>query len=254
MGRNFVCGDTHGSERDTLKMSSRKWPEGKTLTKEDVLFQLGDFGWIWYPLHGFNKEQDNWLDWIANKPWTTAVVLGNHENYDIIATLPWTQKWGNDVQYYEIENGNRIYFLKRGAIYEVNGQKILAIGGAHSIDKGNRIEGQSWWRQEDITQAEIDNCLDELSKHEDEVDFVLTHTCPDKYVTTFVPQHLLSSLGGKRHDFTAKFLEVVNNQIKFHQWHFGHFHMDKMHIGINGDYMRCHYMGTPFELELEEVL
>lgn len=247
MARNFVCGDTHGSEQDTKKMNTRNFPEGKELTKEDVLFQLGDFGWIWYPLFS-NKEQDHWLDWIANKPWTTAVVLGNHENYDVIETLPWTKKWGNDVQYYEIENGNRIYFLKRGAIYEVNGQKILAIGGAHSIDKNNRTPGKSWWPQEDITPAEIDNCLDEIDAHNYEVDFVLTHTCPDTYVTEFVPDTMLFALGGKKNDFTAKFLEEIDNRVKYKEWHFGHFHWDKIHIDENGDYFRCHYEGSPVEL------
>ena len=46
----FVCGDTHGMTKDTQKLNSENFPEQKELTKDDVLIQLGDFGWVWFPL------------------------------------------------------------------------------------------------------------------------------------------------------------------------------------------------------------
>ncbi|HEO98899.1 MAG TPA: metallophosphoesterase [Epsilonproteobacteria bacterium] len=42
-GRIFVCGDTHGMCEDTQKLNGRNFPEQKSLTKNDVLIQLGDF-------------------------------------------------------------------------------------------------------------------------------------------------------------------------------------------------------------------
>lgn len=57
----FVCGDTHGMTKDTQKLNSDNFPEQKKLTKEDLLIQLGDFGWVWFPL-GKNKEQEYWLE------------------------------------------------------------------------------------------------------------------------------------------------------------------------------------------------
>lgn len=259
--RLFVCGDTH-IPSDIQKLSMRNFPEQKQLTKDDVLVQLGDFGGLWYPI-GTNKEQEYWLDWLANKNFTTAVVLGNHENYDIIETLPWETKWGNDVQYYEIENGNKIYFLKRGATYNINGKKILAIGGANSIDKAHRQEGVSWWAKEDITYAEIENCFQDLDINGYEVDYVLTHTCPSRLVMEFI--FITEWNAGKKKCATAEFLDEIDNRVTFKEWHFGHMHMDYRHIDktpetipeyrkMHGDeeytdgVYHCHYNNSPHEL------
>ena len=98
-----------------------------------------------YGFHlGQNKEQEYWLDWLTSRNYTLAVVLGNHENYNIIETLPLEMKWGNEVKVLQRKDGN-IYFLKRGAVDEINGRKILTIGGAESIDKESRIINISWW-------------------------------------------------------------------------------------------------------------
>ena len=173
----FVCGDTHGRSQDTKKLNSRNFPEQKELTKEDVVIQLGDFGWVWYYSFENNKEQEYWLDWFAKKNYTLAIVLGNHENYDIIEKLPWIEKWGNQVQVLSRKVGE-IYFLKRGAIYEINGRTILTIGGAYSIDKSFRALGVSWWSQEELSREEIDNCLNEIEQSDKQFDYILTHTCP----------------------------------------------------------------------------
>jgi len=247
--RLFVCGDTH-SPHDIKKLSGKNWKEQKELTKDDVLVQLGDFGGIWYPL-GLNKEQEYWLEWLAAKKFTTAVVLGNHENYDVIETLPWTTKWGNELQYWESPKGNRIYFFKRGAIYNINGHKCLTIGGAHSIDKAYRTEGQSWWRQEDITAKEIEACFVELDEKGYDVDYVFTHTCPARMVMEFV--HLTMYNQGKLKDFTAEFLEEIDNKVDFKEWHFGHMHCDWKYIeknddGTDGDTYWCHYNKSPHEI------
>ena len=243
MGRVFVVGDTHGMPRDTKKLNTKNFPEQKELTKEDVVIQLGDFAWIWYAL-GKNKEQEYWLDWLANKNYTLAVVLGNHENYDIIDTLPWTTKWDNAVQYYEIENGNKIYFFKRGAIYNINDKKILTIGGAHSIDIADRLPGLTWWRQEDINNKEIQYALDEI-ENDRKVDYVLTHTCPKRIAHHFVHGYDYTE---KINCPTAKFLDEIDNLMEFKEWHFGHFHTD-YELNDYGDIYRCHYVHPPYELK-----
>ena len=258
--RLFVCGDTH-IPNDIKKLSTKNWLTQKELTKDDVLVQLGDFGGIWYPLLT-NPEQEYWLEWLAEKNFTTAVVLGNHENYDVIETLPWTTKWGNDVQVLVYPGGD-IYFLKRGATYNINGKKILAIGGALSIDKHHRSEGISWWRQESINSTEINNCFQDLDKNGYEVDYVLTHTCPARIVMEFI--HSTYWNYGKIKDPTAEFLDEIDNLVTFKEWHFGHMHMDYRHVDklpeyipeyrkeygdedYSDDVYQCHYNGEPYEL------
>lgn len=247
--RIFVCGDTH-IPHDIHKLNTRNWPEQKELTKDDVLIQLGDFGGIWYPF-GENKEQENWLNWLADKPFTTAVVLGNHENYDIIETLPWTTKWGNDLQFWEQENGNRIYFFKRGAFYEIGGKKLLTIGGANSIDKHLRSAHVSWWEQEDISGKEVEACFNELDEKGYTADYILTHTCPSRLVVEFLLQSQMY-YQDKIHDHTAQFLDEIDNRVEFGEWHFGHFHLDYKHVETSDDghedIYQCHYNGEPHEL------
>ncbi len=238
-GRVFVCGDTHGDEFDTSKLSKRKFRVQKELTKDDVMIQLGDFGWVYYPF-GENKEQEYWLDVLAGRSYTLAVVLGNHENYDLIETLPIEMKWGNEVRVLYRKTGN-IYFLKRGGVYEINGRKILVIGGAESTDRGTRNEGISWWRQECLSYAETESCLDEIEIHGDTYDYVLSHTCPESIIYRLV--------GGKfldRKCSVASFLQHIDGIVKCKEWHFGHFHKDD--IVIDGKY-RCHYRGHPLELD-----
>jgi len=242
-GRIFVCGDTHGSY-DIKKLSTKNWKEQKELTKDDVLIQLGDFGFIWSD--PATKEELNWLNWLADKKFTTAVVLGNHENYDIIETLPWEEKWGNEVQFWEAKSGNRIYFFKRGAIYKINGKDILTIGGALSIDKHMRSEGISWWKQEDITREEIENCFNELDSHGYKVDYILTHTCPSRIVMEFIHPSMYNM--GKFNDYTAKFLDEIDNLVEFDGWFFGHMHVDWKFEEYGNEYT-CLYNRAPLELE-----
>ncbi len=249
-GKVFCCGDTHGFEGgDMAKIWNFHENEGANLTKEDVLISLGDFACVWYPNdHELHYSDLIGLEWWANCPWTTAVVLGNHEGYDAIDELPWTTKWGNDIQYFEVENGNRIYFFKRGAIYTINGKKILTVSGAKSVDKHMRIEGVSWWPQEDINYKETEFCLDEIAKHDSKVDVVLSHTCPQRIIPNFIVWDI-----GPVDCPTAKFLDVVDERVDFKAWYFGHFHIDKTLVEgddvNNQDVYRCFYNDAPYELK-----
>ena len=241
MGRLFVCGDIHGG-LDIHKLKECNFPEQMALSKEDILIQLGDFGLVW-ELFGENPSQEQWLDWIASRNYTTAVVLGNHENYDILETLPYTTKWGNDVQYLERETGT-IYFLKRGGVYEINGKKILAIGGAKSIDKGARIEGLSWWSQEILSESEMEYTMEQIDKHDRKFDYVFSHTCPQNVMTDFLPHGSYV----KFYDPVSEFLDEIENLIEYKEWHFGHLHND-LEKEIDGCVFRCHYNYSPYELK-----
>ena len=229
MSKIFVTGDFHG---DPKQVSSKNWPEGKKLTKDDVLVQLGDFGIIWKnwnnQLAEIHKqpapsEEMYWMEWLADKPWTTAVVLGNHENYDRLDLLPWIEKWGGRVQVYHTPKGD-IFFLERGGIYEINGKKILAISGALSVDKHMRTTGISHWEQELHTHDETEFILNNIDKNNRKFDFVFTHTCPDHIV-----QEFLDGVWGyaKITDSVAQMLGNIENIIEYKHWYFGHFHTNR---------------------------
>ena len=84
----WISGDIHGSI-DIKKLSYRRWPEGRMLTRDDQLIICGDFGMPW---RGSNEEK-YWLDWLGDRPWTTLFVDGNHECFPHLAELPVSDRW-----------------------------------------------------------------------------------------------------------------------------------------------------------------
>ncbi len=68
----FITGDTHG---DFSRLLPAAFHEQRDLTKEDYLIICGDFGGVW---DGGDAEQQ-WLDWLETRSFTTLFVSGNHE-------------------------------------------------------------------------------------------------------------------------------------------------------------------------------
>ena len=101
------------------------------------------------------------------------------------------------------------------------------MGGATSIDKANRIDRVSWWNEENISKKDIDNGLNNLSKVNMKVDYVLSHCCPTSIV---------KKMFGYREDNNTKILEYFNGKIEYNHWYFGHYHQDMKY----GKY-RCFY-------------
>lgn len=136
----FVTGDVHGgAEYGSSRFSSKSWPDGRTLSRDDVVVVAGDFGFVW---DGSNTDR-YWLDWFESKPWTTCFVDGNHENHRMLAELPETE-W----------NGGRVHVarphvlhLMRGEVFDIAGTTVLAMGGAASHDREWRKEGSPGGRR-----------------------------------------------------------------------------------------------------------
>lgn len=60
---------------------------------------------------------------------------------------------------------------------EVDG-KFFFVSGADSIDKDDRIEGVSWWPDEELTYKQLNHALDLWEKSKVEV--LVSHDCPQK--------------------------------------------------------------------------
>ena len=83
----YITGDTHGMFE---RFSSRSFPEGKHLTKDDYVIILGDFGGIW-DVNKSSKAELYDLQWLEDKPFTILFIDGNHENFE---RLPLVQDKG----------------------------------------------------------------------------------------------------------------------------------------------------------------
>ncbi len=234
-GQTFITGDFHG---DARQVSHKSWPKGKDCKVGDVMIQNGDFGIIWDNVP--SSEEKYWMEWLSEKKYEMLIVDGNHDNHPRILDLPITQKFGSDIRYYmNGEMTKPIYFAIRGNIYQINGKSYLTMGGALSIDKHLRQHSgpsQSWWEQELWSKEEETHCLNNLDAVNWEVDYVVTHTCPDSVI-----YYVIDGISEKFRDPTSRFFEFIANKLDFGKWSFGHFHTEREFTDAAGDKYQCHY-------------
>lgn len=172
----FLTGDTHSNEMGEMRrFTSRNFPQGKELTKNDYVIILGDFGFIWKQ-EGFSKQELHWMKWINNKSWTTLFLDGNHENFDRLLSdeFPVKDMFNNQVK----EVMSSIFYLQRGRCYEIENFKFFVMGGGISIDKEYRMPHVGWWPQEEPTFSEWNFALENARKVRS-VDYILTHEVPN---------------------------------------------------------------------------
>src|SRR4030042_214086 len=224
----YITGDIHGHE-DIKKMGYKKFPEGRELTKNDVLIITGDFGLLWYdPPH---RSELWWLQWLSDRPWITLFLDGNHDNHDMLSKLPVEEKFGGKVG----KVNDNIFHLKRGEIYLINGKKIFIFGGAKTTDmvskvlKGNRfkeirrVEGKDWWPGEIANDDEKRNAWENLEKNDNKVDIIITHTLPSNIIGLYEQFY---GLTGRIDDPVSIFLESICKKVKFDKYYCGYFHDD----------------------------
>lgn len=234
----YVCGDTHGNF-DIAKLTSKEWPEGKELTKDDFLIILGDSGINWSN-NEFSKEDIYVKTWLNDKPWTTLDILGNHHNYDRLFQMK-PIPFFKGRAYHLSES---IFALERGSIFDFGGISVFTMGGGFSLDKSNRMDHISWWKEEMPSFEEMDRGLKLLFHHNNSVDFILTHTCSnttfEKFATKFDMRH-------KENDEEKPlrtYFDYIENHVSFKQWHFGHFHVD---YKVDEKHF-CHYNCNPMRI------
>lgn len=211
----FITGDMHG-HIGINKLMPDVFTEQINLTKNDYVIICGDFGLVWN--NGENER--NWLDWLSQRNFTTLFIDGNHENFNLLETFEVSQFMGGKAHYIT----DSIIHLLRGQIYNIDNKRLFTFGGAPSIDKQYRISGKSWWHQEIPNNNEKNEGLTNLSLHNNNVDFIITHTCPDS-----IFNKLISFSNIKRFDVdysTEEYLEQVKATCSYSHWYFGHFHID----------------------------
>ncbi len=217
----YVTGDLHGG-RDMHKLSAKVLRnQNIDIGEGDYLVVLGDFGFPFFDSEAVEKrgEYTYWINWLAEKPYTVLWVDGNHENFNFWDAQPVTEWHGGKVQIHP--KADNVIHLMRGEIYDIEGKRYFAFGGAASHDKGHRKEDYSWWKQEIATDAEIENARNNLEKAGYEVDYILTHTPPSHIISrmTFISQVP---------DKTADFLTEVVGTVDYSLFLSGHVHRETL--------------------------
>lgn len=205
----YITGDTH-IPVDVQKLSTKRFPEQKEMSKSDYVIICGDFGGVW---DGTNEEK-YWIKWLKSKNFTTLFIDGNHENFDMLNNLP-TVEFGGNIAH-KIEDG--IYHLIRGEVYDIDGKKFFVFGGASSHDKEYRTEGKNWWKNEMPSKKEYSSAENNLKKNNFTFDYVITHSAPTSVQEKIASTYEINQL--------TEFLEMLRNKVLCKKWYFGHYHKD----------------------------
>lgn len=181
-GNIYVTGDTHG---DNIQRFSYRRNKGlKTLTNDDVMVVVGDVALYWN--EKWNKTTEYQLKFLASKPWTTLLVRGNHDNFDMWSECkPVKVGYKNLPHSIELVAGDlreatfngvsypSVLLVRDSAVLRICGKTCLVISGGQSHDADfllnpadpqyrekkkqydshhtwYRIIGKTWWPDEDI--------------------------------------------------------------------------------------------------------
>lgn len=222
MNRIFVTGDTHG---DFSRFNSKKFKDGRKLEKSDFMIIAGDFGGIW-STNEYNANEKYWLDWLDEKPWTTLFIDGNHENFERLDRMPEEERFGSPAGVIRPS----VLHLKRGYVYEIAEQKIFAFGGGFSIDKMHRRVNVSWWERELPNHQEYSRGLENLEAVDNEVDYVITHSCPEFAFKRMSLSHKMTHKDVDEESQLRNYLDLVHNTINYKSWFCGHFHVNDFSV------------------------
>lgn len=206
----YVTGDIHGD------ITRFKEKELRRLKRKDTLIVLGDFGFLW----NNSKEEQKCLKWLTKRSYQLLFLEGCHENYDMLEQYPVQPFCGGMARHI----GGNVYQLMRGHVFELEGKKLLCIGGGESHDKEDRDEGINWWRAELPSLEEMQQCDERLEAIDRRVDYVLSHDAPSQ---------ILEFTGWKQQDINAfqLWLDRLSKELQYTRWYFGRYHKDRTLTG-----------------------
>lgn len=216
----YVTGDCHGAYLNRL--SYKKHPELRSLTQEDSIFFLGDWGVVWGGTK-YDKDTVYQLKQTSEKPFKKFILLGNHDNWDWAMSLPESNEYHGVRQC--VFNGviyPNTYIICEPTILTIEDKKFFCIPGAechegdyiHVDCNGNehsslcikakdgsytyvsgepydgpfrrstpvREEGKDWWPQEAIDVEAAGDLLQLIKDNDIQIDYVLSHDCPAVWI------------------------------------------------------------------------
>lgn len=166
----------------------------------------------------------------ANAGWTAFplppfCIHGNHEMRP--TSVPGYEEitWRGGTVYRQAEYPS-LLFAKDGEIYDFDGCKAVAIGGAYSVDKFYRLEyGYRWFEDEQPDDAIKRYVESKLNAANWTVDVVLSHTCPMRYIPV---ENFISGIDQSTVDnATEEWLGELEGKLSYREWYCGHFHTEK---------------------------
>ena len=214
--RIFITGDTHGVINTYKLIYFPEHQDKLNLTKDDVLIVAGDFGVPW---DGYDKDNIDLINFYEDLPVTVMFVDGNHEDFTELNKLPTTEKFGALCGIVS----DHIFHINRGEVLDIDGKKILCVGGANSIDKAFRVAYESWWPDEEISHKDIEKAINAVKRQNP--DIIVSHEAPLSIVKTLHGRYTLKDNSSSALEGLYQYIRNNDNNVT--DWYFGHHHVDR---------------------------
>lgn len=176
--RILLAGDWHGMLNQGKAAMNRAHDLGIS-----TIIQVGDFGY--WGDEATERTLNTWETFLERWDITLYFIDGNHENFHSLY-----KDYPLDTETGLRPLRKRIIHIPRGYLFTWNDLRILALGGAYSIDRNYRKENVSWWAEEEVTQEDISKSLKALNG--ETVDILLMHDSP-----AAVPNHITDNVGAQ---------------------------------------------------------
>lgn len=212
----YITGDTHGNLDRIVTFY-----EDNHLKDKDVIIILGDVGLNYYKDSRSFKSKTYYTSRIGCD---LLCIHGNHEQNPEYMDSMKEKEWKGGIVLYE-EDFPHILYAKDGEIYDLDGKKAIALGGAYSIDKNYRLMmGWNWFSDEQMTPEVMKRCEENLAKEGWSIDYVLSHTVP---LSAEPVEFFLKGIDQSKVDKTMEiWLEKIKNSLRFERWYAGHYHCE----------------------------
>lgn len=157
----FICGDFHGDVAWMQKVVNKATEMGVRL-----IIQVGDF-----PIgpFGFKDYETAFSKMLYEADIMGLVSPGNHDNWERIERI-----FEDGPEHNFALLAPNLILARPGARMSLNGYEFGFLGGAYSIDRGQRLEGYDWFRNEQISTSDIYRLGD------DPLDVLITHDVPER--------------------------------------------------------------------------
>lgn len=154
-------GDIHGEVKTFRRIVDELAPYKDSIK---AVIQVGDMGWYSFTRAKFMSQQ-----WDIPIYW----IDGNHEDHKLLAGIEEVTQFDPN-----------FFFVPRGTVLELDGRKIVFMGGAGSVDAAYN---QYWSPGENIRDSEVAK-LDHVTS----CDIMVTHCPPQSTIQKyFDPRNLL---------------------------------------------------------------
>ena len=144
--KNYLfCGDPH-NDLEYMGHVSRA-----AIKASAEIICAGDWGFLG---PGRPQQLEELSDMLVRLGVTLRFIDGNHDDHIAL------KKLRGRVRVRGVPIAKNVIYQPRGSVHEdEDGTRFLFLGGAPSIDKARRVEGESWWPEEVITKADLDLAL-----------------------------------------------------------------------------------------------